>query len=405
MSGRCARPAERSTRIVIAALAASVPSLPAAAQDTQLSVSAQAQGGYATNPFLIRGDDTGSAYVDLSIRPQVVQSDELGQVSASASYNRTEYLRRFDGTDSYGAEASGQRKLSELITGRANVAYYSSILGQGGLGIPTVVDPTLPPGPALPDVTVLGLRRRQELLTAGLGAGWQFSPRDSGATDISMSRVDYGGGDDLLTSSRSISATASYTRTLSSRTSVGLRGSGSWTEFGRSGYNGAYYSAELTYQRQLNETMKLDLAAGLLFIRSDTNLGQTNSTGFSGSATLCDTRQRQTLCVRAYSSAQPTGFGDVSKSYGGSVNYSYRINEDDFIVAGVDFSQVDTTASLIQIPSSKYFNANGSYEHNFSNRLVGGLGAGYRRTAGGFFGHEDDLNLRAYVRIRLGDVQ
>lgn len=400
------RSVSRAIPVVRAAAVVATLLSPAAAwsQTTELTVSAQAQGGYSTNPFFVGTGDTGSAYVDLSIQPQLAQVDELGNVVISANYHRTEYFRRYDGTDSYGVDASGQRRLSPLLAVHVNAGYYSAILGQGGLTTPTVVDPTTPVvGPTLPDITVLGLRQRQESINAGVGTDWQLSPLDSTSLGVRMSRYDYGNNDPRLTSSRSISADASYTRTLSSRTSVGLSGSGTWTEFGRGGSSGDYYSAQATYHRQLSEHLRMDLAAGILFIQSTTAGGRINTTGFSGNASLCSDAKRQTYCVRAYSSAQPTGFGDISKSYGAGLSYSYRLNEDDFITANADYSRVETTSSLLQIPRSNYVNASLGYEHSFTRTLVGGAGAGYRRISGGFFDHEDDLNLRIYLRISLGD--
>lgn len=395
--------ARRLTAILATALGG-LAALPAAAQTTGVRLDAQAAVGYATNPFLIVGDDADSGYSEISIQPQLLHRDALGDASLIARYRRTDYFERINSAESYGAEASAKRQLSQLVTGRASLLYDSSILGQSSFGTVGVVDPTAPPAPGTPDITLIGLRERQKSLVAAVGADWRLSTRDSATTDVRASKIDYGGLQ-VLTSSRSLSATVGYSRALSERTSVGVQGSGSWIDFRRPGYSGSFYQPQLTLNQQLSETMRFSLAAGLLFVTSRTNLGTERTTGFSGSFFGCQEGFRSTFCLRAYSDAQGTGVGDVSRRLGASADYSYRVAENDVLRVAADYSRLKETSDLIQVPTATYFTASASYDHSFSPRLFAGVSAGYRSAAGGGFDRPSDVNVRVFVRTRLGDLQ
>ena len=66
-----------------------------------------------------------------------------------------------------------------------------------------------------------------------------------------------------------------------------------------------------------------------------------SSTGLSANAGLCRTGDRLNLCARAFRETAATGFGAVTRVYGGGVDGSYRLNETDYLRARADYSNAD----------------------------------------------------------------
>lgn len=396
--------ARHASAVALGTLVIALAAAPAAAQTT-VALDAQAAIGYSSNPFLVSGDDDrGSWFTELTVQPELLYQDELGDAGIIGHYRRTDYFDRYDSADSYGAEARARRQLSQTLTGRASVAYDSSILGQGGAGIVGVVDPTLPPDVGTPDITLLGLRQRQESVVATMGADWRVSERDTANAEVRVSNIDYGDGP-LLTSSRTVSGTVGYSRSVSQRTSVGAQVSGSWVDFGRNGYSGQFYQPQLTLTHQVSETLRFSIGAGPLFVVSKTDRGTERSTGFSGNFFGCHDGDRATACVRAYSDAQPTGLGDISKRWGGAFDYSYVVREFDILRASVDYSHVSETSSLLQVPSISYLTAGATYEHGFSRRWFAGVSGSYRQADGNGFERTSDVGVKFFIRTRLGDTK
>ncbi len=416
------RPAAALLTVAIA----TVPAGQAVAQETAVAVDVSAGGSYSTNPFLISGDSDGKGAfaTELSVTPQVMYRDERSDAALIARYRRSDYIDRYNSAEGYGFTAQAQRALNPLLSANATVSFDSSIVGQSGLGVVGVVDPSLTPVPGIglpvpgigvpgvgvpgvsvPDLSLIGLNQRQNTLAASLGATLRVGPHDTLNGSVNANRVSYGSNSNIaLLSSRGTGATIGYSRALSERTSVGIQGSGSWTEYDRNGFHGSSYSPQGTLSHRLGAQLNLDLAAGVVFISSTTTRGRSNVTGFSGSLSGCHTGNRSAQCLRAYSDAQATALGDISRRYGGSFDYSYRLRENDVLRASIGYSRlVATSDNTLQIPQVSYLNADAAYERSFTRRFFGGASVGYRQATGGGLGNPSDLIFRLFVRTRLGD--
>lgn len=393
----------RRAALSLAVALSGVSALPAAAQDTRLAVDVSAGGSYSTNPFLIRGDAEGAVATELMISPQLTVVDERNEASLIAHYRRSDYLNRYNAAEGYGVQAQARRALTSTLSARADVSYESSIVGQSGLGVVGVVDPN--PGPDLgtPDISLIGLNQRQNSLVASLGADWRFGPRDTLTGRASANRISYGGESGALLSSQTTGATLGYSRALSERTSVGFQGTGSWTDYDRRGFSGASYSPQGTLSHQIDQRLRFSLGLGAVFISSTTPLRTTKATGFSGTFDGCRTAGRSAQCVRAFSDAQATGLGDISRRYGGSFDYSYRLRENDVLRGMIDYSRLTATSDTLQVPQVGFLSGIVSYERSFTQRLFVGASAGYRQATGGGLGNPSDLTFRLFLRTRLGD--
>lgn len=378
---------------------------PAVAQETRAAVDVAVGGSYSSNPFLIRDGGAGAFATELSVTPQVTFLDERSEATLAAHYRRSDYLTRYSAADSYGVSAQGRRALSPTVNARANLSLNSSIVGQNGLGVVGVVDPTPNPVPGTPDIAVIGLNQRQNAISAGLGADWRFGPRDTLTGQVSINRITYGdAGSFALLSSRTTAATVGYSRALSERTSIGVQGSASWIDYDQPGFSGTTYSPQFTFTRQVSEALNFSLGAGVIFLSSTTPLGTSKVTGFSGSFNGCRTAGRSTQCLRGYSDAQPTGLGDVSRRYGGALDYSYRLREADVLRATVEYSRLAaTTDTTVQAANVGFLTGLASYERRFTRRFFAGASVGYRQATGNGFGNPSDTTFRLFLRTRLGD--
>lgn len=418
----------RPAALLLTVALATIPAVQAVAQETAVAVDVSAGGSYATNPFLVRGDrdDKGAFATELAVTPQLTYRDERSEAALIARYRRSDYLNRYNAAEGYGFAAQAQHAVSPLLSVNANVSFDSSIVGQNGLGLVGVVDPTLTPVPGtgvsvpgigvpgigvpgigVPDISLIGLNQRQNTVAASLGASLRVGPRDSLTGGVSANRVTYGSNSNgALLASRTTGATIGYNRSLSERTSIGVQGSGSWTEYDRNGFHGSSYSPQATLSHRLGPQLNVNLAAGVVFISSTNALGKSNVTGFSGSLNGCRTGDRSSQCLRLFSDAQATGLGDISRRYGGSFDYSYRVRENDVLRATVGYSRLLATSDdTLQIPQVGYLNADVAYERGFTRRIFGGASVGYRQATGGGLGNPSDMVFRLFVRTRLGDLR
>ena len=409
IAGRSA--ARAAAALLLATTAVALPVTPLAAQETRFAVDVSAGAAYSTNPFLVRGGGESAASTELSVVPQLSFIDEQSEASLVARYRRSDYLTRYSTAEAYGFSASARRAMSSRLSLRADVSYDSSIIGQNGLGVVGVVDPNPVPGPDLstPDITLIGLNQRQNAVSAGLGGSYRLSTRDTVNAQVTVNRVSYGGGSGssgLLLSSRTTGATIGYSRSLSERLSVGAQGSGSWIDYDTRGFSGHTYSPQGTLNYQVSPLVNLSLGAGVIFVSSTTPRGTSTTSGLSGTFSGCRNGGRSVQCVRAYSDAQPTGLGDVSRRFGGSIDYSYQLREFDVVRASIDYSRLTTTtAATVQAPRSAFLGGQVAYERGLSRRLFAGASVGYRQANATGFGSPHDVTFRLFLRTRLGDIR
>ena len=395
--------------LLLASTTVALPLAPAVAQETRVAVDVTAGGAYSTNPFLVRDGGEGAASTELAITPQLSFVDERNQASLVARYRRSDYLTRYSAAEAYGFSALARRAMSARLNLRADVSYDSSIIGQNGLGLVGAVNPNPIPGPDLrtPDISLIGLNQRQNAVAAAFGADYRLSTRDTVTGQVSINRVSYGdGGNAFLLSSRTADATIGYSRSLSERLSVGAQGSGTWIDYDNPGYSGHTYAPQGTLTYQLSPRVNLSGGLGAVFVSSTTPAGTVTATGLSANFNGCRDGGRSVQCLRAYSDAQPTGLGDVSRRYGAAADYSYQLREFDVVRASIEYSRLNTTSNTtLQAPRTDFVSGQASYERSFTRRIFAGASVGYRHANGRGFGSPSDVTFRLFLRTRLGDIR
>lgn len=421
----------------------------AVAQRQSLSVDAIVSGGYSTNPLLVPGDDTGSAFAEISLVPRFSIIDERGITTLEARYRRTEYLNRFSASDDYGVLARTSRRFTERLSVDGEVRFDSSIIGERGFdpllgGVEPVVpiDPVLdsgagagigvgtgvgtgaipttptpgagaliPPPVILPvivsELGLVGLRERQNRFAASAGLSFRPTTVDVIQAGLNADKTDY--GDELEgLGYTGYGGYLGYARGLSPRTQVGARASLQQVDYDREGASSTVYALQGTLSTLLGPRWRLSAAAGVQRIdrEFDTADGDLDgsSTGFSGNAQACRNDERTNLCLRAYREAAATGFGEVSRIYGAGLNGSYRLNQTDAISARADYANADE-GGLRALGATSYLSTGVSYDRRFSERLSGGVSLGYRDAFNSAAPRDADLSGQIFLRTRLGDLQ
>lgn len=422
----------------------------AVAQSRNFSVDVFASAGFTSNAFLVDDGSTSTGFVEASVQPRFVLLDEQGATSIQGFARNTQYLERFGSSQSYGVQADSNRRLTETLSARAYGGFESIILGERGfrnelLGVEPVTVPAVqpidpvpgaqplpvpPPQPTavLPtdvftDVGLIGLRTRQNQFRAGGGLSYQLSTVDSVSVDANVIRSDYGNDnndDDNVNARQFLSdhlgygATLGYSRALSEQTQVGARLSAQKGDYDEPGFSSSVYQPQLTISTRVSPLWTVSGAAGLMFVKSRTPFGTSNSTGLSGNVNGCRRGETSNLCLSAYRDATATGIGGVSKVLGADVNYSYRLNQTDSLRASASYSKSDLTGDLSRVVqdnelarrfSSSYVNANVSYDRAFSRRLTGGATLGYRDVFDSGFETSGDISGQVFIRARFGDIQ
>lgn len=391
------------------------------AQSQSVMVDVVGGVGYATNPFLVDDGSTASATSELSILPRYSIVDERGQFAIEASYRRTQYLRRYGGSDAYGVRASATRRLSEKLDGEAFASFDSSILGEQArrriIDAPVPVVDGVAPAPLpefsglvltspdlISDIGLVGLRQRQNQLNAGAGLTYALSQLDQVSGQVVFNRVSYG-GDLPLANFRTYAGSIAYRRALSELTQAGGRLIVQATDYDVMGFSNRIYQPQATIDSKLSPLWSLSAALGAQFISSTTPAGTRRATGISGSVAANRTDERSALMIRVSRDAVGSGLGGVTRIIGAFVDHSFRLNETDAIRWSASVSNSRQMDSAFRNGSFSLASINGSYNRRLSERIEGGASIGFRNTFGRIGGRSGDLAGQLFIRARLGDLR
>lgn len=379
---------------------------PAVGQTERFSADVTLGAGAASSP-LLQPDNTGSAFLELSINPRYLLADELGTTSFDVNYRRTQYLNDYGDTEAFGGSIRSQRRLSQQLLLRALLSYDSSILGERGSALIIPVDPVSPGTPLPPnidpDLGLFGLGQRSSSLRAGLGAEYQRTEVDVITGDVEIGQTSFG-DEQILSDYRSYLGALGYARSLSERTRVGARVSAQVIEYDLSGSTSSVVQPQLTLDTQIDPLWSLKAAAGLLFVNTELDGRSSDSIGFSANVTGCRRAERSSLCLLFQRDAAPSGLGEVLTRTSGSVDYSYRLGERSNVRAHVDISRVQGGV-FADRESLTYGNASAAYDRELTERLSGGLSVAYRDIYGSERNVSADISGQVFVRARLGSVQ
>lgn len=411
----------------VAVALALCPSAASAQSQERLSADVSATAGYSNNPFSTLGSDTGAALVTLGIAPRYQILTERSTVTLSGDANVQQYLRRYGRNDSYSGAVDYQLRPSERVTAHARIDLSSAVLGSfnsyqpfAGLGtvgtgtgtttgtttpvttIPATDIGTLPP---LTDIGLYGLRNRRKTARLSGDVGVTLSARDSLTVSGYTEATRYNGvaqfGD-----FEAYNASLGYSRRVSDRWTVGLRGSASAFDYRTTGGDSKVFPLEATVSGRLSAIWSIDGSLGVTFVDSNA-LGSTRQTSVSGSANLCRQGQLSTLCLQAARQVSPTGLVGSQYVTSAGLNWSMRLSERENLSLSGNYSKVGGNRAQALVPGlqSEFAQVTAGYNRRISERIGMLASANYRQFLSGGAGRPADFGGQIGLSYRLGDVR
>lgn len=387
-----------------------------AAVADRVSSSINGGAGYATNPFFRQGPDTAAGFVTLSVTPSYLIEEERGQVRLEGTLRATHYLSKYGDSYAYGARTWAERQLSETATVTASAQVESSIVGQE----PAFAPPGLPPLPAAPleaapdqaveepldelfdpidpDIALAGQRRTS--LSAEIAANLRVGPAGSINFVVQTSKLIFPASG-LGTGSRSLSGSASYSRRLSGASSVGISGFVQRTLFAGDRESSTVYQPQIFYSGQVDSGWTFSLAAGGLFISSQTAAGEQRSSGFSGDASACRNGIRSSVCFGASRGAEESGLGVINERTSVFTRLSYRLSDRENISVGGALAKSEQ-ASIFEDRGRRQQSVEADYRLQLRERWDIGVTAAYKDIYGGEGPIAADFRAEVTFSIRLG---
>lgn len=381
----------------------------------RFSAFASVGDGYSDNPFLLEDDNTGSGYLEVTFAPTYQLLEPTANTSLSGIYRRSEYFRRYNSSESYGASLIHNRRLDARTNLNLSIGFDSSIQGeresilappfaaepQGPVPIPGT-DPTppvpegAPTGTPLPvDPTLIGQALRRDALS--VNAIISNSPSAFDTYSLSLRANRSFSGSPASADYRSFGQTTSYSRRLSELISVGGRVSIDRTDYLDARFPDATtVQPQLTYGHKLGPNLTLDAALGAVFVNS---AGSDNSQSLSGNLSLCWLDARSTLCLSADRSASASGAGSVTNQLNAGLNYNYRLSSYDSVSATIGYSQSSQLAFDLD---AEYLNTTVAWNTQATQRLTGGASLSFRRAFDPLRSASTDVNGQVYLRLGFG---
>lgn len=405
---------------------AALPSVAAAQSEERLSADVSATAGYSNNPFSVTGNDTGAGVLTLDFAPRYQILTERSTITLSGDANLQQYTRRYGRNDSYSGALDYVLRPSERITAHTRLDLASSVLGsftglQPGFGTvvpgttgdgtttgttaPVVTIPTATSLVPITDIGLFGLRNRRKFARLSGDMSWGLSLRDtltiSGYAEATRysSLPQFGNYE-------AYSGSLGYSRRVSDRLTVGLRGSASSFQYRTANSNSRVFPIEATASGRLSERWNIDGALGVTFVESDAP-GSTNRTSLSGNVNLCRQGQLTSTCIQATRQVSPTGLVGTQYVTSAGINWSRRLSELSNLSLGGSYSKVGgDTARLVPgfLPlQNEFVQGTVSYDRRLRERLRLVTSAHYGRLLNGNAGRPSDFGGQIGLSYRIGD--
>jgi outer membrane receptor protein involved in Fe transport len=340
----------------------------AAHADTRASAVVSADAGYGANPFFdatTQGHNSGT--ITIAAAPKVEFVGPTSNLNLSGRVEHSFFTTYYPDVTNWSLGADAGLALGPRTNFKLGASYASTV----NTGLETQIQPLPPQNPAnpLPDPTATengGLRTKTLTGTAGVDS--QISLRDTLSVSAAVLKVDYQGvGSSSYTT---YSGTVGVSHVFNDRMSGGLSAT-----YAKTDYEQATFGSFKAFSPALNMTFKLaprttlSLSGGATFNNETSATGvTTNSTHFSGSASLCHAGERSNLCASASRSVGATSLAGSSTVTQVGANYSYKLTSRSSISLGGNYSQTKS-ASAVNPYDFSYIGSSATYTHQLKERL------------------------------------
>ena len=378
--------------------------------ETQSYIDLQAGLGYSSNPLLVVGDRTGSAFGRVSAFGYYGRTSERSATSISGYVENSSYLRRFSNKQAFSLDAKTSRSISKLVRLFGDVTFSGDSgaqLSSRFYGVPAgsiALDPTAPGSLLAVSPDLYGLNRQQYRLSGQVGASVTLSPRDSLTAAIGAQHLFSSGSNDNLSYTQ-YDGSVAYERQINERLSVGGRIIGQSAHFpGRGTISSA--GPQATVHARLSDDWDATGALGFVNTREDLGaLGGTHSSidlAFDGS--LCHNVKDQRFCGRVSRRTQSSLIGAAPTSTSAGLDYYRRLSARDTIQATADILRSSFRLGEGN-QRSTFYSLAGSYDRKVNDRLSIGANAAARKLTRASLSPKADVGGSVFVRYRLGDVR
>jgi hypothetical protein len=378
--------------------------------ETNFVVDTSLEAGIATNPFQTAAPAKSSAVISASINPEFEIRDARGSYTLRGRFRHEEYLRRYRSSQDYGVSFGMDRALDERIQFSGRLGLDSSIVGNNDVFFGAVpggeLEPNLPP--ILDDVTLNGVRQRQESISAATSLVHRPSERDELTLSHSGSIARFPGvanrpGVPNRDEYNYFSQRLGYYRRLDANLSVGGALAVGKTDYRGSVLgDGRIVTPQATARLRFGPRWTVNVAAGATFTRTETILGRRSQTGLSGSVDACYTVARSGFCLNADRQAVPSSFDGIRTQTAVSANYNYRLSERTDIGARASYSRASQpiagTGSTIETIALGL-----NYSRRISRQLSAFAAGGYGDTFEPGAGRRANATITGGIRFTFGD--
>ncbi len=379
----------------VVAVALGVAAQPVQAK-VRASIDTDVRLSYDSNPFLSTGDNLSSGSVTAGVQPKLTYSDVTNDVTLTGDYDRTEYFRRYDGTDAYGGGLDARHRFSPGTDAFVSLRYDSNVIGQyddtlaNNAGIPPIDDT---------DINLIGTRQRSSIYSANAGFNAKLSPKDSISGNVGATASRYPGraqGAD----SNNYGGSLSYSRAISERSRVGLSGSVYYIDYDLTGLHTMVMQPAVTFSTQLSPTWSFDASIGVSFSDlSVPGLDDRKDTSISGSANICHKGRLNRLCLSGSRQVSGSGFGGTTERDQIAFNFQQTLTDKLSANAGGGYARSTSQNGLFG--RREYVNLQGGLDYRLTRRLTIGADARYRDVYGAGIDVDADIGGSLSAKLAL----
>lgn len=412
---------QRLSGLVCGACILASPSLAQAQEGTQEPGGTRARIDISTgaevssNPFLTEdGSEAASAYI--AIDPSVFLEDGRHETVLRGSFRLSQYTNGYGQDESASARIESNRALSErtslglqasIRSSRSNLRNALSDLANSSLANGAGVFPE----PAELDPTIFGTRGRTTSIATSASIEHALSPIDAFQAAAFFQNSDY--DEDVGNDHTDVSLLLGYSRQLTPRTAIGLKGQLSLTNYEeRTGGNVNAFGDANVYllsgqvEHTINNQWEIQAGIGVNLI--DQELGQTgNETDIflAVDAALCRSGMQTRFCVTVSRSATPTARSGVTNVTSIGLSSEFRLSGDDTFSISSYFGRTEENRVDLLVNDAAPRNVLGGvarFRHDLSDRASLLVQSSYSDTESSLQNVGADFSVSLGISLRLG---
>ena len=367
-------------RIIGAALAAAPFLFTAARAGTVTSgFSSSGTVGYSSNPYLLETTDGGVLRGQVSLSPFVEEKTSRSSLRVTANAAFSKFSRQYRDSVDLSTQVGYTNTITRQLSLRAGMSINSTIGGGGSTD--RIFEPTSPTDvvPLNPDITLVGFQDRTTRVQGSAGLSFALDNKNSMTLgyDGSVLRFPNSRGRSEYSN---LSQSASYSRVINSRLSVGAS-----VSVARVNYFGGTLGDAVIISPSFNGSLRVSsqwtLSGGLGFSSSRVNIvgGRLTSTDLSASLSACRADTRTNLCFNGSRSTGASSFDGVRTTTSFGTSYSYKLNSRDTLSASGGYSR-SAAPQFSTRGSTTYLSGTTTYARRFSSQISGQLTGGFTRS-------------------------